>query len=100
LKIQTLLTQALYLPRPAGDVPDPSYGTSNLSDEIIRPDRSEIVNKHLQRLLKVPIPNSVLVLLFSRGGMLEGLGKVNLSEPSFFVSRSATLVIRVTKPLA
>lgn len=91
VKTQTLLTQALYLPRAPGDVPDPSDGTSKPSDEIVLPDRSETANKHLQRLLKVPIPGSVLASLFSQNGILEGLGKVNLSESVFSLSHGLRL---------
>lgn len=79
-KMQALLVQALYLPHPFTDVPNLSGGIAKFSEEIPRLERSELASKALQKLLKVPVPDSILASLFSRSGVLEGLGRVNLSE--------------------
>ncbi|KAF8604418.1 SET domain-containing protein [Ceratobasidium sp. AG-I] len=81
-KTQSLLVQALYLAPTPSDAPNPFDGNANPSEEILSPERSEPANKALQKLFKVPIPNSVLASLFSRSGVLEGLGKVNLNLES------------------
>jgi hypothetical protein len=70
---QAVLVQGLYIPPSANDAPPQLK-------EIPQVERSLPRDKALKRLLKVSVPPAILVSLFSWKGVLEGLGKMSLSE--------------------
>ncbi|KAG8737160.1 SET domain-containing protein 5 [Ceratobasidium sp. 414] len=79
--MQTALVQGLFLLPPTSDDPE----TSSQLKEILLVERPPARDKALKRLLRVPVPPAVQVSLFSREGVLEGLGKMNLSEWMQFI---------------
>ncbi|KAG8679152.1 SET domain-containing protein 5 [Ceratobasidium sp. 395] len=73
---QTALVQALFLPSATNDESEASLRLK----EIPLVERPTAQEKSLRRLLKVPIPPDILASLLTRDGVLEGLGKMSLSE--------------------
>ncbi|KAG8718588.1 SET domain-containing protein 5 [Ceratobasidium sp. 394] len=76
--MQTALVQGLFLPPSTLDDSE----TSSRLKEIPLVERPPAHDKALKRLLKVPVPPAILISLFSREGVLEGLGKMSLNLES------------------
>ncbi|KAG8732465.1 SET domain-containing protein 5, partial [Ceratobasidium sp. 428] len=72
---QTALVQALFLSSATSDEPE----ASSRLKEIPLVERPAAQEKSLRRLLKTPIPPDILISLFTRDGVLEGLGKMSLN---------------------
>jgi hypothetical protein len=79
--LHTSLIQALYLD-PLAMIGDKASSGATVPSlpEITKPNRSIAQEKALKRILKVPVPQAILVSLFSWDGVMEGLGKMNLSK--------------------
>ncbi|QRV85458.1 SET domain protein [Ceratobasidium sp. AG-Ba] len=78
--IQTGLVQAFYIPPPDDSSLSPSL-ESKLKEIPLVP-RSPVREKSLKKILKTPIPPEISASLFSKDGVLEGLGKMSLNLES------------------
>ncbi|ELU38533.1 SET domain-containing protein [Rhizoctonia solani AG-1 IA] len=78
-RLHLALVNAFYL-APTGDQEKEVSHSSATSTSIPTPSRSTVGTKQLKRLLRIPVPQEILGSLFSWDGLMEGLGKMNLSE--------------------
>ncbi|KAJ1300730.1 hypothetical protein OPQ81_002374 [Rhizoctonia solani] len=78
-RLHTLLINALYVQSSDSQGDMASESVDNPTGALPIPSRPAAQAKQLKRLLRVPVPKTILASLFSWDGLMEGLGKMNLN---------------------